>query len=97
LRACATGFRLTDLGASIDGTALEGLDDYFFISPLVSFTLSETNGLGYPAGSSGEAMMWGPFIMITGLPIGEHTIHAHAFYPDFAQAQDFTISITVKP
>ena len=97
LRACATGFRLTDLHASLDGVALEDLDDYFFISPVVAFTLSEANGLGYPAGSSGKAMMWGPFIMITRLRIGEHTIHAHASYPDLSLTQDFTIKLTVKP
>jgi hypothetical protein len=96
LRACATGFRLTDLQASIDGVALEDLDDYFFISPVVAFTLSEPNGLGYPAGSSGKAMMWGPFIMIAGLRVGEHTIHAHASYPDFSLTQDFTIKIRVR-
>lgn len=97
LRACATGFRLTDLQASVDGIALEGLDAYFFISPAVEFTLSEANGLGFPAGSSGTAMMWGPFIMLTGLPVGEHTIHAHATYPDFSLIQDFTIKLRIEP
>ena len=97
LRACATGFRLTDLQASIDGVAVENLNDYFLVSPVVAFTLSEANGLGYPAGSSGEAMMWGLFLMITPLSIGEHTLHAHASYPDFSLTQDFTIKITVKP
>jgi hypothetical protein len=97
LRTCATGFRLTDLQASIDGVALGDLDQYFFISPVVAFALSEANGLGFPSGSSGEAMMWGPFIMITGLDSGEHTLHAHATYPDFSLTQDFTINITVRP
>jgi hypothetical protein len=92
LRACALGFNITDLQASIDGVAVENLDQYVHSSPLFEFTVPEDNILGAPAGSIGESVSNGAHLMLAPLPPGEHAIYLHASIPEF----EFTVDMNFK-
>lgn len=87
LRACAQSFLLTDLEASIDGVAVQNLEQYIHLSPLFEFTLPENNILGVEAGSNAQSISNGAHLMLKPLKPGEHTVHFHASYPDL----DFTV------
>jgi len=96
LRACALGFSFTDLQASIDGVAVNNLDQYLHSSPLFEFTLPEDNVLFVDA-ASGESVSNGAHLMLAPLSPGEHAIHLHASIPEldgFTVDMDFELTVT---
>ncbi len=98
LRDCVSTLLTTsDVQASIDGVEIENLAEHLVQSPLFSFTLPEGNIYGYPAGTTGQAMVQIHLLIVTPLPIGEHTLHFHSTYPALGNyTEDFTLQITVK-
>ena len=95
LRACAEGFILADLEASIDSVAVQNLEQYIHLSPLFEFTLPENNILEVEAGSTGQSISNGAHLMLKPLKPGEHTVHFHASYPDLEFTVDTNYHITV--
>ena len=96
LIACAQTFVPQDLEASIDGVEVQNLSQYFALSPLYEFTNPEDNILGVPAGSVGESVGSGVYLMLAPLSPGEHTIHLRGTYPDLEYTADKTFNFTVK-
>jgi hypothetical protein len=96
LRACAEGFILHDLEASIDGATLRDLDQYIHTSPLFEFTLPEDNILGSDE-LVGQSVSNGAHLMLAPLTPGEHMIHLHASYPDMDFTVDMNIELIVTP
>ena len=94
LRACASGFILSDLQASIDGITIQNLSDYIVTSPLFEFTVPEDNILGVDAGT-GQSVAHGAWLMLKPLTPGEHTIYVHSSLPDFDVTFDWYYDITV--
>ena len=94
LRACASGFTISDLQASIDGNEIQNLTDYLFLSPMYDFTVPEDNILGVPAGS-GQSVAYGAWLMLKPLTPGEHTVNIHSAFPDFELTFDWTYEISV--
>ena len=95
LRACALGFNITDLQATIDGVDVQNLDQYVHLSPLFEFTVPEDNILGAPAGSIGESVSNGAHLMLAPLSPGEHTIYLHASVPELEFTVDMNFELTV--
>lgn len=95
LRACAHAFVPTDMEASIDGVEIWNPSQYISTSPLYEFVVPEDNILGVPAGTTGESVSFGAFLMLAPLNPGKHTIHTHATYPDLGYTADRTLDLTV--
>lgn len=91
LRACAEGFTITDLQASIDGTSVKKLDQYIHTSPLFDFTLPEDNIL-YTDELSGQSVSNGAHLMLAPLSPGEHVVYLHASIPEL----DFTVDMNIE-
>ncbi len=94
LRACAEGFTITDLQASIDGSNVKNLDQYIHTSPLFEFTLPEDNIL-YTEELSGQSVSNGAHLILAPLSPGEHTIHLHASIPELEFIVDMNFELTV--
>jgi hypothetical protein len=94
LRACAEGFVLHDLEATIDGVAIQSIERYIHTSPLFEFTVPDDNILGVEAGT-GQSISNGAHLMLAPLTPGEHTIHLHGSYPDLDFTVDTNYHITV--
>ena len=95
LRTCAEGFILSDLEASIDGVAVQNLDQYAHTSPLFEFTVPEDNILDVEAGLTAQSISYGAHLMLAPLTPGEHTIHFHASHPDgFTVDTNYNITVT---
>lgn len=94
LRACATGFTITDLQASIDGVEVENLDQYIHTSPLFEFTLPEDNIL-YTDVLTGESVSKSAHLILAPLRPGDHTIHLHASIPELEFTVDMNFDLTV--
>lgn len=82
----------------IDGRRLDNVEDYRFTSPpgFFSYTLPENNmfeffGLPVTAGTYDDAVSDGYFVMVSPLPVGEHTIFMSA---DFGEPYNDTIQVT---
>jgi hypothetical protein len=98
LHTCAQSFVPQDLDASIDGVAVNNLRKYIFTSPLYEFTLPEDNIFGVPAGTTGQSVGYGAYLMLAPLKPGKHTIHLHGAYPDLGYTADKTFDLMViKP
>lgn len=97
LRACALGFNITDLQASIDGVEVEDLDAYIHTSPLFAFTVPEDNILGTPTSAVGQSVSNGAHLMLAPLSPGEHTIYLHASIPELDFTVDMNFDLTVSP
>ncbi len=93
LRACALSFSFTDLQASIDGRAVQNLDQYIHLSPLFEFTLPEDNIL-YTDESLGESVSNSAHLILSPLRPGEHTIYLHASIPELEFTVDMNIELT---
>lgn len=91
LRACAEGFTITDLQASIDGTSVKKLDQYIHTSPLFDFTLPEDNIL-YTDELTGQSVSNGAHLMLAPLSPGEHVVYLHASIPEL----DFTVDMNIE-
>jgi hypothetical protein len=96
LRACAQGFVLSDLAASIDGVEVKNLSKYIFTSPLYEFTVPEDNIFGVPAWTTGQSVGYGAYLMLTPLKPGKHTIHLHASVPNLGFTADKVFDLTVN-
>ena len=97
LLACAQSFVPQDLQASIDGIEVQNLNKYIFTSPMYDFTEPEDNILGVPAGTTGESIGSGAYLMLAPLSPGKHTIHVQGTYPSLDYTADKTFDLTVKP
>lgn len=75
LQACAQAFVPQDLSATIDGVEVDDLSEYIFTSPLFEFTEPEDNILEVPAGTVGESIGSGAYLMLAPLSKGKHTVH----------------------
>ena len=95
LRTCAEGFILYDLEATIDGNAIQNIEQYIHTSPLFEFTVPENNILGVEAGMIGQSVSSGAHLMLAPLTPGEHTLHFHASYPSLEFTVDTHYHITV--
>jgi hypothetical protein len=96
LRACAEGFTVTDLQASIDGTEVKNLDRYIHTSPLFEFTLPEDNIL-YTQVLSGQSVSHGAHLILAPLSPGKHAAHLHASIPELDFTVDMNIDFVVTP
>jgi hypothetical protein len=94
LRACAEGFAIEDLQATIDGIDVRNLDRYLHTSPLFEFTVPEDNILYVDAGS-GESISYGAHLMLAPLSPGVHEIYLYGYVPDLDFAAEQTLQITV--
>ena len=94
MRACALGFTITDLQASIDGLIVKNLSQYIHTSPLFEFTLPEDNIL-FIGKLSGQSVSNGAHLMLAPLSPGEHTIYLHASIPELEFTVDMNFDLTV--
>jgi hypothetical protein len=96
LTACAQSFVTENLQASIDGVEVQNLDQYLFTSPLYEFTLPEDNIFGLPAGTTGESVSYGAWLMLAPLNPGMHTIYLYGYVPslDFESFQTYELTVT---
>jgi hypothetical protein len=95
LTACAQSFVPENLQASIDGVEVQNLDQYLFTSPLYEFTLPEDNVFGLPAGTTGESVSHGAWLLLAPLNPGMHTIHLYGSLPDgFTSVQTYELTVT---
>jgi hypothetical protein len=98
LSRCANGHinKTSGLSATIDGTPVSQLNSYRGESPMYTFPpLPDPNVLGVPAGSSGNAVDAGVYLLLTPLSEGTHTIHFTASFDEFGVSIDTTYNITV--
>ena len=96
LRTCAEGFMLHELEATIDGVAVQNIEQYIHTSPLFEFTVPEDNILDVEAGMTGQSISNGAHLMLAPLTPGEHTIHFHASYPELEFTVDTNYNFTVS-
>ena len=96
LRACAQSLVPENLQASIDGVEVQNLDQYIFTSPLYEFTVPEDNIFGVPAGSTGESVSYGAWLLLAPLNPGPHTIYLYGSYPSlgFVSVQTYELTVT---
>jgi hypothetical protein len=110
LAACASGIQgaidPTSLSFTIDGREVQDLVDYYSIAPeLNQYQLPATDNvlnniepLPDLNGQTGNFVAAGYSLMLTPLPVGEHTIHfTAAFQPPYVFFIDVTYHITVTP
>jgi len=97
LQNCAQAFVPQDLEASIDNVEVQNLSKFIFTSPLYEFTEPEDNILGVPAGTTGQSIGSGAYLMLNPLSPGKHTIHVKGTYPDMGYTAEKTFDITVMP
>jgi hypothetical protein len=103
LRACAEGLidPVTNVAAEIDGVPVQDLEDYRVSSPLFTYgPLPDNNvlqlfGVDAPAGATSPAVADGFYLLVTPLPVGEHTIHFTGTVGTFTL--DITYNLTVVP
>lgn len=96
LRACALGFTISDLQASIDGVEVKNLSQYIHTSPLFEFTLPEENIL-YTDQLIGESVSNSAHLMLAPLQPGEHTINLQASIPELQFTVDMNFQLSVTP
>jgi hypothetical protein len=96
LRLCAQSLVPENLQASIDGVEVQNLDQYVFTSPLYKFTMPEDNIFGVPAGSTGESVSYGAWLMLAPLDPGMHTIYLYGSLPSvpFESFQTYELTVT---
>jgi hypothetical protein len=97
LRACAQEFVPQDIQATIDGKVVRNLSKYIVISPLYEFTVPEDNIFGVPAGTTGQSVGYGAYLMLAPLSPGKHTLHLSGTYPAFEFTADKTFDLIVIP
>lgn len=95
LRACVQAFVPQDLKATIDGIEVVDLNKYIFLSPLYEFTSPEDNILEVPAGTVGQSIGSGAYLMLAPLSKGKHTIYLKGTYPDLEYTAEKTFKLTV--
>jgi hypothetical protein len=111
LRGCANSLAnlidATTLNATLDGVPLTGLSQYRVQSP--SFPIGplpgpSNNNLGFyftgnltPAGTTGESVSDGFYLMLHPLSPGRHLLHFHGEIPVFNFVVDMTYDLTVTP
>lgn len=95
LNACARTFEPTDMKASIDGVAIQDPEQYNSLSPMAGFVLPEDNIFDVEAGTTGQFVSYGAFLMLAPLTPGTHTIYTHAAYTDFDYTVDRNLELTV--
>jgi len=99
LRACANGHidQTTLLSATIDAVPVSELQTYRTQSPLFEFTLPANNVLNEPAGTTGQAVDAGVYLVIKPLSRQTtHTIRVSGTFPQFNTTIDTTFLITVQ-
>jgi hypothetical protein len=95
--SCAMSFTIGDVFATIDGVAVKNLDRYLVQSPLFTFTLPNNNVWGMPAGSTGQSVSSGYYLMLSPLSPGVHVIHFGGTYTDYNFSLNITYNLTVAP
>jgi len=95
LRECAAVFQDTAFGlsATIDGHDVANIDQYRVQSPVFDFTLPEDNIFGMPAGTSGQSVSDGVWILLAPLSRGSHTIHFEGSFPGFPIVVTYNITV----
>jgi hypothetical protein len=75
LRACAIAdtASVVELSATVDGVAVEGIEDYRASTPLFAFNFLDTNQFGAPPGVA-HAVADGYQFIVAPLPAGEYII-----------------------
>ena len=107
LRDCAIAARQTincSLNATLDGVTIENLPQYVVTSPLFNFGPLPNNnvlqffGLNAPAGTTGQSVTDGVYVMLNPLSAGSHTLHFRSeldFGGGSVFIQDITYNLTV--
>jgi len=87
----------TLLEVEIDGSPVEGIAAYRFLSPVFFGTAVEGNVFEFFCGNGpyGPAVADGYFLMLSPLPPGEHEIHIRAGIPELSVELETTHFITV--
>jgi hypothetical protein len=95
---------VTDLFATIDGRAVNGLDAYrtesglFTWGPLPEGNIFQAFGLDAPAGTTSDAYDAGYYLLVKPLSVGEHVIHFGAtFGGELSGEIDTTYRVRVVP
>lgn len=95
LRACAQAFVPQDLEVTIDGVEVKDLNQFFITSPMYEITEPENNILAVPAGTTGQSLGSGVYLMLSQLSAGKHTIYLRGTYPSFEYTAEKTFNLTV--
>jgi hypothetical protein len=96
LRTCLQRYTYQELGATIDGVAVQNLDAFFVsATPLYQFTVPEDNILKASAGATGKSVANGVFLMLSPLSPGKHAVHTQVFLPLWNVKLEKTLAITV--
>jgi hypothetical protein len=97
LRACTTSWTLTELEATLDGVALQELDQYLVVSPLFDFTLPDDNIFGLDPGTTGQSVAYSAMLMLTPLSVGKHSLHLYGYIPEGDFVSEFNLDFFVSP
>ena len=97
MRACATGFSITDLQASIDGVEVQNIEQYIHTSPVFDFTLPDEGNILYTDILVGQSVSNGAHLILTPLKPGMHTVHLHASIEELEFTVDVNIKLNVIP
>jgi hypothetical protein len=97
LLACAKSLNegVSGLDATIDGTKIQGLQNYRVHSPLFNITYQANNIDGAPIGKT-QAVSDGYWVMLKPLPVGDHTIHMLGSVVNYVQGtlNNFATEVT---
>jgi hypothetical protein len=91
---------ITDLSFTVDGKAVDNIEDFRVTSPQFTFT-APTPWIFGATGGTGTAVGVGYFVMLSPLSLGTHTIHYTAAFkfsdaPEDYIGVDMTYHVTVK-
>ena len=97
LRNCAKSDQdaVKDVKLIIDSIPMTDLQNYRVASTLFNVTLPENNIFGAPPQTT-EAISDGTFVMLKGLPVGNHTIYASGLLVDFTTSSNLNFVSEVK-
>jgi hypothetical protein len=90
---------VTIIELTFDGTEVENLDDYRFLSDLFYFTGNPEQAECYDPCITGEPQPGaydGYMVMLKKMSVGQHTITIHGELPEFELTWDVTLNITVE-
>ena len=97
LRNCAKSDQdaVKDVKLIVDSIPIKDLQKYRVQSSIFNVTLPENNVLGVPSQTT-EAISDGTFVMLKGLPLGNHTLYASGFLADFTTSSTLNFVSEVK-
>lgn len=94
---CASYLGQTVLDAELDGKTIKNLGQFRFKSSVFSYSVTDNNLFGYPAGVVYPTVADGYFLMLKPLSPGMHTLHFHGGLPPYGFDVNVSYTLNVVP